>query len=233
MLLYSLAKFEPTMPRLEWSETPESRETFPLAALEVVIGRRSDAHIVLAHPLVSRQHARIIREDNSEGRQFVIVDLQSRHGTWVNGERIDRRALRSNDRIRLGAHGIELSYLDELESPPSAVTSLFEGDGIQRSMRRLATVMPEESTGHSELEKISCLLDFHYYFGKEFSAEKTFQHILRSALTISGAERGFIMRKEQGEFAFAVGLDGAGNSLGAADFRTSGSVVERAARGEV
>jgi phosphoserine phosphatase RsbU/P len=225
-----LARSEPSVPRLEWSESPERREAFSLAISEVVIGRRSDANIILGHPLVSRQHARIVREDRLEGPQFVIVDLQSRHGTWLNGERVERRQLRSKDRIRLGEQGIELVYLDGGESPHS-ITGLLEGIGIESSVRRLATVLPEESSGHSELEKISCLLDFHYYFGKEFSADKTFQHILRSALTISGAERGFIMRKEHGEFAFAVGLDGAGNSLGAADFRTSGSVVERAARG--
>ncbi len=203
---------------------------FPLTAAEIVIGRRSDAQIILTHPMVSRQHARIVREEGPEGPQFSIVDLQSRHGTWVNGGRIDRHPLRSKDRIRLGERGVELLYVDEGDGA-SVLTGLLEGAGIERSVRRLASVLPEETSAHSELEKISCLLDFHYYFGREFSAEKTFQHILRSALTISGAERGFIMRKERGEFAFAVGLDGAGNSLGQSDFHTSGSVVERAARG--
>jgi sigma-B regulation protein RsbU (phosphoserine phosphatase) len=227
-----LARADPALPRLEWSETPDHREAFSLAAAEIIIGRRADAHIVLTHPQVSRQHARIVREPGLEGPEFVVVDLQSSHGTWVNGERIDRRPLRPNDRIRLGAQGIELLYREDGDDVLSAGPGLFEGMDIERSVSRLASVLPEASAApHSELEKISFLLDFHYYFGKEFSAEKTFQHILRSALTISGAERGFIMRKERGEFAFAVGLDGAGKALGQSDFRTSGSVVERAARG--
>ena len=51
-----------------------------------------DVDIVLAHPLVSRQHARIVREDRREGPSFIVIDLESSHGTWVNGIRIDRHA---------------------------------------------------------------------------------------------------------------------------------------------
>src|SRR5262249_40661456 len=81
-----------------------------------------------------------------------------------------------------------------------------------------------------ELEKISCLLDLHYYFGKAFSADKTFLHILKSALQISGAERGFVLRKEKEEFVYALGLDGHDRTLSETEFRTSRSVVERVTR---
>ena len=202
-----------------------------------MIGRRVDANIVLTHPLVSRHHARIVRE----GEGFVVIDLNSSHGTFVNGNRISRQPLRPRDRIRLGDQGVELVFLTDTtaqgrrEKEPdrdtTTVASLFEEVGIERAARRLATVLPDESPSpHSELEKISCLLDFHYYFGKTFSAEKTFHHILKSALTISGAERGFILKKERSAFTFAGGMDGLGNPLGQSDFRTSGSVVDRILR---
>ena len=233
-----MEKTEIPVPRLEWTETPERREAFHLTAAEIVIGRRAGVDILLTHPLVSRQHVRIVREDQREGRSegpaFVVIDLGSSHGTWVNGVRIDRHPLQPRDRIRLGQLGVELLYLIEDESKTTVATGpgLLEEAGIERSVKRLADVLPDESTAaHSELEKISCLLDFHYYFGKAFSADKTFQHILKSALGISGAERGFILRRSHGEFAYAVGLDSAGNSLGQSEFRTSGSVVERVSRG--
>lgn len=224
--------------RIEGAEGSDRRESYLLADGEIIIGRRSDAAIVLTHPLVSRQHARIIRE----GESFVVTDLQSSHGTWVNGERVDRHELQPKDRIRLGQLGVELVYVvgedshsqshSQTQTGAATGTGLLEEAGIERSVRRLASVLPEESTAaHSELEKISCLLDFHYNFGKSFSAEKTFQHILKSALEISGAERGFILRKERGEFAFALGLDHRGHLLAQGEFRTSGSVVERVARG--
>ena len=55
--------------------------------------------IVISDGSVSSRHARIVR--TPEG--FVIEDLQSRNGTFVNGERIvERRALADNDVVRFG-----------------------------------------------------------------------------------------------------------------------------------
>lgn len=208
-------------------EVPGRPETFVLKAPRVVIGRRSDSDIVMSHRLASRQHAQVLRE----GEAWVLVDLQSTHGTYVNGERIERHSLQARDRIRLGREGIELLFCDEVTGADlTTSTSLLESEGLDFSVRRLATVLPEETGEHSELEKISCLLDFHYSFGKAFSAEKTFHHILKSALQISGAERGFVLRNQGGEFVYALGLDGSGRTLGETEFRTSRSVVEQVTR---
>jgi serine phosphatase RsbU (regulator of sigma subunit) len=192
-----------------------------------MVGRRSDADVVLSHRLTSRQHAQIVREGDS----WVISDLQSTHGTWINGERIDRHVLQARDRIRLGgADGIEMVFLLDGSADASTSSNLLESAGLDFSVRRLAQVLPEETGAHSELEKISCLLDFHYSFGKAFSAEKTFQHIVNSALQISGAERGFVLRREKDEFVYALGLDGFGHPLNEGDFRTSRTVVDQVTR---
>jgi phosphoserine phosphatase RsbU/P len=212
--------------RLAWNEHHGNPETFPVSANGTLIGRLSDADIVLRNRGISRHHARIVRE----GEAFVVVDLQSKQGTFVNGQRIDRQQLHAHDRIRFGETGVELLFDtdDPLESTGNL--TLWKEAGVARSIRRLATVLPTESGDHSELEKISRLLDFHYSFGKAFSAEKTFRHILKSALQISGAERGFVLRQQGGAFVYAAGFDAWGKSLGQSDFRTSGSVVERVAR---
>lgn len=65
---------------------------------EVTIGRRG-TDIVLADPKVSQLHAKIGIRDN----KFVIVDVLSKNGTYVNGERIQgERVLEENDEIRIG-----------------------------------------------------------------------------------------------------------------------------------
>ncbi len=232
-----------TLPRLEWSETPQRRETFLLSASAASIGRRADADLVLNHPLVSRLHARIISDEQT----FVLLDLASSHGTWINGDRVERHSLLPGDRIRLGEQGIELIFCtgepaaidqsSEIEmtmmglglvgSTPDSRGMLLDAE-VERSVKEIAGLLPGDQ---SELEKISCLLDFHYSFGKAFSAERTFQHILKSALGISGAERGFILRKEHGTFAFAGGIDSAGKSLTQPDFHHSVTVVARVANG--
>jgi phosphoserine phosphatase RsbU/P len=211
--------------RLEWSEMPGRPVVFPLVADRISIGRLPTADVVLRHHQTSRQHAQIVHE----GEAWVLADLKSTHGTFVNGSRIERHALRSGDRIRLGPEGVDLVFL----IGPGAGTNssgLLDSAELELSVRRLASVLPEESGAHSELEKISCLLDFHYFFGKTFSAEGTFYQILESALKISGGMRGFVMRKRGDRFEYSLGLDGSGRLLLEEDFRTSHSVVEQVAR---
>src|SRR5258708_26143551 len=63
------------------------------------VGRKVDKDLVIADPRVSRDHALIILE--TEG--FFLVDQGSKHGTFVNGERIQRQRLDRNDRLEFGA----------------------------------------------------------------------------------------------------------------------------------
>lgn len=65
------------------------------------IGRQPDKNLVIADARASRDHATI----QSEGSDYVVVDVGSKQGTFVNGEKIDRRKLTSNDRIEFGARG--------------------------------------------------------------------------------------------------------------------------------
>jgi pSer/pThr/pTyr-binding forkhead associated (FHA) protein len=70
--------------QLEWSRQAIS------------IGRDGSNDIVIDHPLASRRHARLERDDNG----FMVRDLDSTNGTYVNGDRIEgARALHNQDRI--------------------------------------------------------------------------------------------------------------------------------------
>lgn len=72
---------------------------FPLHGERTFIGRRPDCQIVLADPAVSNRHAVVIRE----GDTFLIQDLASTNGTFVQGERITGpRELQEGDQIRMG-----------------------------------------------------------------------------------------------------------------------------------
>jgi hypothetical protein len=69
------------------------------------LGRDPRGDIVVAGslPYVSRQHAHIAAHTGSEGILFVLTDEQSRHGTYVNGARIDgSHTLLDGDHIGLG-----------------------------------------------------------------------------------------------------------------------------------
>lgn len=69
-----------------------------LSAEPVVLGRGDGCSIVLRDAAASREHARL--ERGTEG--WILLDLGSKNGTYVNGERIDRHPIRPGDRIRIG-----------------------------------------------------------------------------------------------------------------------------------
>jgi len=67
-------------------------------AHELFIGRSSGCDLVLTHTTVSRCHARLIPRDGF----WVLHDLCSTNGTYLNGRRIKRCQLRPGDRLVLG-----------------------------------------------------------------------------------------------------------------------------------
>lgn len=70
----------------------------PLTDSEYLIGRHRENTIVLPDPGVSGFHARIYRGPDG----YVLEDLKSRNGTWVNGERVFQVTLTSGDRVHVG-----------------------------------------------------------------------------------------------------------------------------------
>lgn len=65
---------------------------------EMLVGRDEGCLVRLDVSEVSRTHARIFRD----GEDYVVEDMDSTNGTFVNGVRISRCVLRNNDRIRIG-----------------------------------------------------------------------------------------------------------------------------------
>ena len=86
-------------------------QIYPLRQAVVNIGRRADNHLVIDDERVSRLHTqlRVVRG------QFVIFDLESTGGTWVNGERIRQKILQPGDVISLA--GLPLIYGQEAAYP--------------------------------------------------------------------------------------------------------------------
>jgi len=62
------------------------------------IGKQDDSDIVIKRDFISRNHAVLTYED----QKFVLTDLHSTNHTYVNEEKISRRILRDDDRIKFG-----------------------------------------------------------------------------------------------------------------------------------
>lgn len=72
---------------------------FEMTTGETVIGRHPECTFQINSNMVSRKHAKIVKK----GDQFIVEDLQSGNGTFVNGKKIDGPTpLVHDDRIKLG-----------------------------------------------------------------------------------------------------------------------------------
>jgi len=70
------------------------------AADQMGIGRRPDNTICIDNMAVSGLHAKVERQ----GEEYILTDLNSRNGTFVNGKRVSQVTLKSNDQITIGKH---------------------------------------------------------------------------------------------------------------------------------
>lgn len=70
--------------------------------VSITIGRREDNDVVIDDPAVSGHHAKI----DSMGNRFVMIDLQSKNGSFVNEQLINSHWLMDGDVINIGDHSL-------------------------------------------------------------------------------------------------------------------------------
>ncbi|HKP86614.1 MAG TPA: DUF3616 domain-containing protein [Blastocatellia bacterium] len=100
---------------------------------EIEIGKASHNHIVLNDPTVSNTHAIVM----SRGGGYSIVDLGSRNGTYINGERLGNQShtLRHGDSIQLGQ--TLLAFRNRAETTANT-TATLSSDALADIRKRAA-----------------------------------------------------------------------------------------------
>ena len=93
-------------PSLVFVSGPHAGQSIPLLQTTLTIGREHDNNIEIKDADVARYHARIL---NERGR-YVVEDMSSTTGTWVNGERKQRATLGQGDVIRIGQTEIAVDF---------------------------------------------------------------------------------------------------------------------------
>jgi signal transduction histidine kinase len=113
----------------------KNSKSIPLAKAETTIGRAPSNDVHLSHGGVSRTHAVIARNNG----RFILSDLKSRNGTFVNNERIEQAVLQHSDKILFGKRGFMFSIeSDSAADPPSDVDiAAVDGDTVTISAEEL------------------------------------------------------------------------------------------------
>jgi hypothetical protein len=100
------------------------------------IGRLPDNTISIDSPAVSGHHACVFSSDG----QYVVEDLQSTNGTFVNGVRVSRHVLQHGDVLKVGNHEVVFDRLAEIDAPSAdgaESTAASEGGTVFMDRRKL------------------------------------------------------------------------------------------------
>lgn len=89
----------------------------PLEREEVILGRAIEADVRVNDIKVSRSHAKITAASgpDSKASSYIISDLDSQNGTFLNGEQIESETLQNGDKIKIGEHILRFELLDEID----------------------------------------------------------------------------------------------------------------------
>jgi len=104
---------------------------YPFDKDTVTIGRDADCDISIDNVAVSRKHATIER---SEG-DYVLADLQSGNGTFVNGEKIMTHALLDGDSFLIGKYALTFENLDAVKGGLEASVGAAGGSTEDKTFR--------------------------------------------------------------------------------------------------
>jgi sigma-B regulation protein RsbU (phosphoserine phosphatase) len=182
------------------------------------IGRQSGNSLVLRDNRTSRNHCRIVFDNGS----YAIEDLNSRHGTFVNGKQISRHVLHNSDRIEFGVRD---SY---------QLTFSAEKQDIQRLLGQFGSVtIPEgEAAAAGNLIKLRSLVEVARALQNSLSTGEVLTAVVDAALAVTSCERGFLLLRPEGDkdadLEVSVARDSVGRELQPDDLRVPRHLIRQA-----
>ncbi len=176
-------------------------ECFVLGAEKVVVGRGVNSSVQIFDHGLSRLHFSI----EARGADFVIRDLESSNGTYLNGRRIREAVLRAGDLVTSGE--TEFRILDANDTAATTVrVSADEHQSTVDYVRRkkphiegltsdilLSQGKVQEETLHKTLLALTTMYKVGNAIQSERDPRRLFEVILTAILEVIDAERGFLL----------------------------------------
>jgi phosphoserine phosphatase RsbU/P len=168
-----------SLPRLLVRDAAGNEREVEIVRTPFTLGRQSDNDLVLLDSRISRHHAQIVQND--EG--YFIEDLGSRHGTFVNSERVTSTPLKTGDQVSLGVvDSYQLSFVAEQVVLPSLLEKIGK-----------ATESPAPQIQH-----LGLLLQMAQMLHRAPALEEVLTLLVDSAIQLTDAERGLLFLVEEG-----------------------------------
>src|ERR1044071_9461884 len=167
----------------------------------LIIGRETNADLCIADASVSRRHSRI--EKTEEG--FVITDLESLNGTFINDVPIKTRLLEHGDRVRIGeSQFLFLTHEGEATSKSSDVrldeAHVASGSTVQIRFDDAVYLMARD---------LSVLLKVSTTINSIRGLDDLLERLLELLFEVVPAQRGALLLTHEGSFETSLifGLD--------------------------
>ena len=170
----------------------------------VLIGRQAGATLKIGNASVSRRHAMI----EKDGERFIIADLGSRNGTFVNDIPVKRRELQHGDRVRIGDS--QFFFLFEDADEP-ARTSEIRFDDSEIAGEATVRMTYEDAMGLMARD-LCALMKITTAINSVREMGELHERLLELIFEVVPAKRGAILLADERaegdrEFASAFGLD--------------------------
>jgi serine phosphatase RsbU (regulator of sigma subunit) len=208
---------------------PGGFRTVAVARYPFRIGRHHENDLVLAEADVSRHHAEIVRE----GERYFLSDTNSRFGTFLNGERIERQALVHGDQVQLGSPNHPALEFQLVSAEMSTGRHTIPGDDIHTlqganaqsaAVAAISAVVdpnaPPRKRGPMDLlgQALRAMVE-----GRVL--EEVLAIVVDHAIELAGAERGFVMLvSQEGDLDVRMARGRKNQTLPGRDFKLSRSV---------
>lgn len=121
----------------------------------LTIGRKASNDIPIENLAVSGHHAKI----DAVGDGFLLTDLKSKNGSFVNKQLISSHWLKHEDAITIGKHTLTFAYSDDEERPDDTASEMDQTMVMDTDKYRdmLAQTAPEVATAGSDKEPVFIL----------------------------------------------------------------------------
>ena len=213
---------------------PGGARTVPVARFPFRLGRHHENELVMAEADVSRHHAEIVRE----GERYYLADTNSRFGTFLNGDKVDRKPLVHGDQIQLGSTNhppLEFQLVSaemstgKHEITADGIRTIQGGNAQAAAQAAVASAAAASAVTPPPSAKPGGAMNL---LGQALRAmvegrvlEEVLAIVVDHAISLSGAERGFVMlANDNGTLDVRMARGRHHQSLPGRDFKISRSV---------
>ncbi len=204
----------------------DSRRAYELATSPVVVGRSETCDFRLASPEVSRQHCRVVPADDGG---WELHDMGSQNGTRVNGNRVAKHPLVDGDRIEFGK--LVVLFETVAHKGLEAALATVPLDATASLSQSILGVNPQADLDwRTEREQLLRLADVAMALTQADDVNLLLEQIMESAVGLSGAQRGFLILIDSGQFKVKGACNIRAEHLDRSEFAASRSVVKQVAR---